>query len=68
MWDDKYFKWNTDFSFNAFNFQVLIMELSEIDICFLCLLILNSSINKIMETFYFWEKYAESDFCPVNNS
>lgn len=38
------------------------MELSETDICLICLFILNSSTNKTLETFYFWEKYAESDF------
>lgn len=41
------------------------MELCEIDICFFCLLILNSTINKTLETFYFWEKYAERDFAKL---
>lgn len=41
------------------------MELCEIDICFFCLLILNSTINKTLETFCFWEKYAESDFAKL---
>lgn len=35
------------------NFQVLIMEFSEIEVCLFWLLILNSSMNKILETLYF---------------
>lgn len=60
-WEDEYLKWNIDF--------LLMPLISSIDngikwdwFCLLCLLILNSSINKTLETFYFQEKHAESYF------